>query len=80
MTLTPRQIQIATLLARGLPAKQVAFEMKIAQRTVLRHTERIYESAGVHDRIGLVLYLVRKGIIKIEVEARAVPEVDKDVA
>lgn len=69
--LTPRQLEIAILLARGWQGKQIAFKLNISRITVTRHTRMIYERCGVHDRVGLVFYLVRKGVIKIDVEPLA---------
>jgi DNA-binding NarL/FixJ family response regulator len=69
--LTPRQLEIAILLARGWQGKQIAFRLAISRITVTRHTQAIYDRCGIHDRVGLVFYLVRKGVIHIDVEPLA---------
>lgn len=48
--LTPRERQIAWLIARGLAAKEIAHELRISIHTVRRHSEKIFDKLGVHSR------------------------------
>ena len=41
--LTPRELQIARLVARGCPDKQIAFRLKISEWTVATHVRRILD-------------------------------------
>jgi DNA-binding NarL/FixJ family response regulator len=66
--LTPRQLEIAILLVRGWQGKQIAHRLKISRTTVLRHTQAIYRSLDVHDLLSLAFYLIRKGIVRVEVD------------
>lgn len=48
--LTPRESEIALLLARGLPDRRIAEELVISWHTVRRHTERVLRKLGVGSR------------------------------
>lgn len=63
--LTPREIQILTLLAQGLANKQIAHRIKISDKTVRNHISNIYQKVKVVDRSQAVLYAVRKGLVEV---------------
>jgi DNA-binding CsgD family transcriptional regulator len=52
--LTPRELQIARLVARGCPNKQIAFKLKISEWTVATHVRRILDKLGVDNRAAMV--------------------------
>lgn len=60
--LSARELQILEMLAAGLATKQVAFQLRITEKTTRNHIARIYEKLGVHDRAQAVLYAARKGL------------------
>jgi DNA-binding NarL/FixJ family response regulator len=62
--LTERQVQILKLIAQGLAAKQIAFELKLSPKTVDVHRARIMERLGVNDIASLTRYAVRKGLVQ----------------
>ena len=49
-SLTPREVEVLELLARGLAYKEVAAELGISYSTVQRHIESIYRKLHVHSR------------------------------
>lgn len=56
--LTPRQRQIAFLLARhGMAYKEIALALGVSEGTVRKHAERIYRLMGVHSRAELARVL-----------------------
>jgi DNA-binding NarL/FixJ family response regulator len=62
--LTSREIEILKLLASGMANKQIAFKLKISEKTVRNHVSNAYEKLGIYDRSQAVLYAVRKGLIQ----------------
>lgn len=63
--LTNREIEILKLLANGMANKQIAFQLKISEKTVRNHVSNAYEKLGIYDRSQAVLYAVRKGLVEI---------------
>jgi PAS domain S-box-containing protein len=49
-SLTPREIEVLKLLARGLTNPQIARELYISARTVKFHVQHVLEKLGVSDR------------------------------
>jgi NarL family two-component system response regulator LiaR len=58
--LTPRELDVLRLLARGLANKLIARELGIAERTVKTHVSSILAKLGVTDRTQAALYAVRE--------------------
>jgi DNA-binding NarL/FixJ family response regulator len=58
--LTPRELDVLRLIARGLPNKLIARELGIAERTVKTHVSSIFAKLGVTDRTQAALYAVRE--------------------
>jgi DNA-binding CsgD family transcriptional regulator len=48
--LTPRETDVARLVAEGLAATDVAMRLRLSIHTVRRHLERLYKKLGVHCR------------------------------
>lgn len=52
--LTPRELQIATLIALGRVNKQIAKQLKISEWTVATYVRRIFDKLGVDSRAAMV--------------------------
>ncbi|HVH62738.1 MAG TPA: response regulator transcription factor [Candidatus Dormibacteraeota bacterium] len=63
--LTNREIEILKLLAGGMANKQIAFRLKISEKTVRNHVSNMYEKLGIYDRSQAVLYAVKKGLVEV---------------
>jgi len=63
--LTNREIEILKLLASGMANKQIAFRLKISEKTVRNHVSNMYEKLGIYDRSQAVLYAVKKGLVEV---------------
>jgi DNA-binding NarL/FixJ family response regulator len=57
--LTPREREVLTLLADGLPNKQIARRLGIAEKTVKAHLTRVFAALGVTDRTQAALWVAR---------------------
>ena len=57
MNLSPRQKQVADLLATGMSNKQIARKIGLAEGTVKFHVMRIFERVGARNRTEAALTL-----------------------
>lgn len=64
--LTPREIEILTLLATGMANEQIAYKLSISEKTVRNHLSNLYEKLEIDDRSQAVLYAVRNGLAEPE--------------
>ena len=63
--LTNREVEILKLLANGMANKQIAYRLKISEKTVRNHVSNTYEKLGIYDRSQAVLYAVKKGLVEV---------------
>lgn len=62
--LTDREKEVLQLLAEGHPNKEVAKELNIAVSTIETHRLSLMQKLDLHNTAEIVLYAVRKGIIR----------------
>ena len=62
--LTPRETEIVKLIAESYSTKQIAETLVISEKTVDRHRTNILEKLGMHDRVELVRYAIRRGLVE----------------
>jgi NarL family two-component system response regulator LiaR len=62
--LTPRELDVLSLLSRGLPNKGIARELGLAEKTVKVHVSHILAKLGVTDRTQAALYAARAGLTR----------------
>ncbi len=61
--LTPREIEVLTLIARGASNRQVARTLSITPKTAGTHIERIYTKIGASTRSTATLFAVQHGLL-----------------
>ena len=64
--LTPREIQVLQLVARGNRNKEVAADLSIAAETVRMHMKNILGKLAAHDRTHAVTIAVTRGVFQLE--------------
>ncbi len=64
--LTPRQLQILTLVARGHTYREVADTLSIAERTVKYHMGEILDCLHLENRAQVIAYAERIGLTRLE--------------
>lgn len=69
MDLSPRQLQILSLISEGYCDKEIARCLGMSARTVDSHLQRLYERYGVHTRAGMVAKWLLSGGIPVKVDA-----------
>jgi DNA-binding NarL/FixJ family response regulator len=60
--LTPREIEVAHMVADGLPSKAVASRLAINEGTAKLHLHHVYEKLKLDGRMALVRYMQSKGL------------------
>jgi DNA-binding NarL/FixJ family response regulator len=64
--LSPREMEILQLIARGYSNKEIAHELGISRQTVKNHMTSILRKLSVNDRTQAALYALRRGWIRLQ--------------
>ena len=62
--LTPREVEVLRLLARGMSIKAIAAELTVAPKTVDAHIQHIYAKAGVSTRAAATLFAAEHDLLE----------------
>lgn len=63
-SLTPRETEVLTYIAEGYTSREIADTLVISVKTVERHRENIMTKLDIHNRVDLVKFAMRKGLIQ----------------
>jgi DNA-binding NarL/FixJ family response regulator len=63
--LTPRELEVLTMIAGGTAYVQIAGRMKIGHKTVRNYVSHIYEKLALYSRAQITMYAVRKGLVEV---------------
>jgi DNA-binding NarL/FixJ family response regulator len=63
--LTPRELEVLSLLAEGLPNKSIAGRLGISDQTVKFHVAAVIAKLGATNRTDAVRRAVRRGLVVI---------------
>jgi len=61
--LSAREMEVLELVARGLPNKLIARELRISEKTVKAHLTQIFQRIGVTDRTQAALWAKDRGLV-----------------
>lgn len=64
--LSPREMEVLTLLAKGLSNKEIAARLGLVVGTIKIYVANIFSKLGVSDRTQALVAAVKRGIIDIE--------------
>ena len=64
--LTPREVEVLRLLARGLSNKEIAARLSISPKTVGNHAEHIYAKINAQTRAAAGLFAMQHGLLPEE--------------
>jgi len=62
--LTPRELQIVRMLARGWTNDDIATDLDISAETVRHHLERLFAKIAVSDRTQAAIWALREGLLE----------------
>jgi DNA-binding NarL/FixJ family response regulator len=62
--LTPRETEIVKLIAEARTTREIAADLVISEKTVERHRTNILAKLGMRDRVELVRYAIRRGLVE----------------
>jgi DNA-binding CsgD family transcriptional regulator len=65
-TLTPRELEIASLSARGMGEKDIANRLSISPYTVRIHVENIKRRLGAKNKTHAIAILITEKIIDLD--------------
>jgi DNA-binding NarL/FixJ family response regulator len=62
--LSPRESEVVKLIGEGHSTRAIADALVISEKTVERHRSRIFEKLGLHDRVALTRWAIRRGLVE----------------
>ena len=62
--LTPRQVEILTLVASGMTYRKVGETLHLSERTIRYHMGKIIERLHLENRTQVIAYAVRTGLVR----------------
>jgi DNA-binding NarL/FixJ family response regulator len=67
-TLTPRELEVLRMMARGMDNQKIAESLSVTEATVKFHVGHIYDKLGVKSRIEAVLYAMRRALVDVNAD------------
>ena len=61
--LTPRELEIVKLIAEAYTNRQIAHTLNVSEKTVESHRGNLLSKLGMRDRVELVRYAIRRGLV-----------------
>jgi DNA-binding NarL/FixJ family response regulator len=62
--LTPRELEVVKLIAEAHTNKQIAEALHLSEKTVESHRGNVLAKLGMRDRVELVRYAIRRGLVE----------------
>lgn len=62
--LTPRELEVLEMLARGVGGREIARSLGVAPNTVRTHVQSILSKLQVHSRLEAAAFAVRHGLVR----------------
>jgi DNA-binding NarL/FixJ family response regulator len=64
-TLTLREVDVLTYIAKGYSKKEIAALMRVSMKTVEKHSQNLMGKLDIHDRVELTHFAIREGLVEI---------------
>jgi DNA-binding NarL/FixJ family response regulator len=62
--LTPRELDVVKLIAEAYTNRQIAEILSVSEKTVESHRANVLSKLGMRDRVELVRYAIRRGLVE----------------
>jgi DNA-binding NarL/FixJ family response regulator len=62
--LTPRELDVVKLIAEAHTNKQIAEILHLSEKTVESHRSNVFQKLGMRDRVELVRYAIKRGLVE----------------
>jgi DNA-binding NarL/FixJ family response regulator len=62
--LTPRELEVVKLIAEAFTNRQIAETLKLSEKTIESHRANVFAKLGMRDRVELVRYAIRRGLVE----------------
>jgi len=62
--LTPREMEVVKLIAEANTNRQIADALHVSEKTVESHRANVLSKLGMRDRVELVRYAIRRGLVE----------------
>jgi DNA-binding NarL/FixJ family response regulator len=62
--LTPRELDVVKLIAEAYTNRQIAQILKVSEKTVESHRSNVFSKLGMRDRVELVRYAIKRGLVE----------------
>jgi DNA-binding NarL/FixJ family response regulator len=62
--LTPRELEVVKLIAEAYTNRQIADALNLSEKTVESHRANVLSKLGMRDRVELVRYAIRRGLVE----------------
>ncbi|MFZ5917080.1 MAG: response regulator [Chloroflexota bacterium] len=66
MPLSPREMEILSLITKGMSNKEIAYQLGISHQTVKNHMTSILRKLSVNDRTQAAVYALRRGWVRLQ--------------
>ncbi len=64
--LTPREAEVLARITRGRSNREIAEDLKIAEKTVRIHVSSLLDKMGARDRTQATIYALQRGLVHLD--------------
>jgi DNA-binding NarL/FixJ family response regulator len=64
--LTPRETEVLTRITQGRSNREIAEDLKIAEKTVRIHVSSVLDKMGARDRTQATIYALQRGLVHLD--------------